>query len=463
MRKTLLASLMVSLLLTSNSSNASDEDITDLSSDIQLSEKDAALIGEIQQSSKKVADAALPEAVLFSEKAKGKTLDETERKRAIYALKDSLDADSYEALMSSLVNNEENSKTLSENNYPVYIFVSQSMGDAALKTLYEAVAGEDNVNVVFRGILPGESLGDFSKRQRKLFKPEEDESSEATFLPPNIQINPVLFRQYQVTDVPQIIIADPDHMHKKSSCLKVTDTNNMGVTEACYVSRISGLTNYLYLLEEKKHDRIGDFGKNGDVVAIAEPDMAEEMKKRAMAYDWQSAADRARDNFFRHRETITLPTAIYKKIRYVDPTYTVPENITDSFGKVLIPKGFMINPLDQVSMTESYVVFNAANKQEVKRVQEYVANHSDDTFVFMISDIYHDDSSTGWEEYENLVKTLKQHVFLMPKNLPYELSIKVTPTVVKADNEKKILVLEELGTINTPKQNITVEQRYQYD
>ena len=60
MRKTLLASLMVSLLLTSNSSDASDEDITDLSSDIQLSEKDAALIGEIQQSSKKVADAALP-------------------------------------------------------------------------------------------------------------------------------------------------------------------------------------------------------------------------------------------------------------------------------------------------------------------------------------------------------------------------------------------------------------------
>ena len=76
MRKTLLASLMVSLLLTSNSSNASDEDITDLSSDIQLSEKDVALIEEIQQSSKKVADAALPEAVLFSEKAKGKTLDD---------------------------------------------------------------------------------------------------------------------------------------------------------------------------------------------------------------------------------------------------------------------------------------------------------------------------------------------------------------------------------------------------
>ncbi|SFP76201.1 hypothetical protein SAMN02910344_02249 [Ruminobacter amylophilus] len=49
----------------------------------------------------------------------------------------------------------------------------------------------------------------------------------------------------------------------------------------------------------------------------------------------------------------------------------------------------------------------------------------------------------------------------MPDNLPYELGIQVTPTVISADNERHILILDELGRINQKTTDrIFIEQRY---
>ena len=172
-------------------------------------------------------------------------------------------------------------------------------------------------------------------------------------------------------------------------------------------------------------------------------------KKRAMAYDWKKAAEKAKDNFFRDRKGVYLPTAIYKKTRYLDPTITVPEDVKDAFGKVLLPRGTMLNPLKQTLMTGKYVVFNATSKAEIQQVLDYVATHPDDEFTFMINEIYHDDSETGWNEYEKLVRTFNQRIYLMPDNLPHELGIQVTPTVISADNEQP--------------DNGAVEQRYQYE
>lgn len=90
-----------------------------------------------------------------------------------------------------------------------------------------------------------------------------------------------------------------------------------------------------------------------------------------------------------------------------------------------------------------------------------MAEHPDDSFTFMINDIYHDDSENGWNEYSKLVQTFKQRIYLMPDNLPYELGIQVTPTVISADNERHILILEELGRINQKTTDrIFIEQRY---
>lgn len=472
MKKTFLAALTASLL--SVNSYCIDGDAGVLINEAQnqnVSEEDLKTISEFKADSIRLTEQTKQEMAASSV---SNDVDERsmliQSKKALYELKETMDPETYERLITSLTEQEKSAADSSFTSsaedmslYPVYIFASQAMGDSALKSLYASIAGENNVFIIFRGVLPGESLASFSKRQHELYKPEKDaENDTKTFFPPNIQINPILFRKYNVTDVPQIVIGDPEHRNGNSTCMSYT--NGTDISDVCYLSRISGISNHLYLLEEARNGRHGDLGKLGEVLQIAEPDMVEEMKKRAMAYDWKKAAEKAKDDFFRDRKGVYLPTAIYKKTRYLDPTITVPEDVKDAFGKVLLPRGTMLNPLKQTLMTGKYVVFNATSKAEIQQVQDYVATHPDDEFTFMINEIYHDDSETGWNEYEKLVRTFNQRIYLMPDNLPHELGIQVTPTVISADNERYVLVLEELGKISLKQpDNGAVEQRYQYE
>ena len=132
----------------------------------------------------------------------------------------------------------------------------------------------------------------------------------------------------------------------------------------------------------------------------------------------------------------------------------------------LVATGSGIQLLTAADWAEEYpAIYESYMKNsENTEVQDYVATHPDDEFTFMINEIYHDDSETGWNEYEKLVRTFNQRIYLMPDNLPHELGIQVTPTVISADNERYVLVLEELGKISLKQpDNGAVERRYQYE
>ena len=267
MKKTLLAVLTVSLLSAGNSGYGSDEKTDELIKEARnqnISAEDMNTISEIKAESIRMTDLAKQEVTSSSEKKADEQSLLIQTKKTLYELRETMDPETYEKMLTSLTEMEKSAADNTENvsvddpsHYPIYIFASQSMGDTALKSLYSSVAGESNVFIIFRGILPGESLASFSERQHRLYKPEKDKESEAkTFFPPNIQINPLLFRQYNVTDVPQIIIADPDQQNRNSTCMPYE--NEADSSEVCYLSRISGISNHIYLRDEAKKDRYGN-------------------------------------------------------------------------------------------------------------------------------------------------------------------------------------------------------------
>ena len=78
-----------------------------------------------------------------------------------------------------------------------YIFVSYSLGDDALLDILESASGKDNVELVMRGIPKDSNLVDGLVRIRNL---------AARFDPiPNIIIDPMLFRAYDVKVVPTVV------------------------------------------------------------------------------------------------------------------------------------------------------------------------------------------------------------------------------------------------------------------
>ena len=59
------------------------------------------------------------------------------------------------------------------------------------------------------------------------------------------------------------------------------------------------------------------------------------------------------------------PAALKDTTRVVDVSYTVPFDIPDENGKVLIPKGYVYNPLAKIHMT-SLIVIDGENKDHVE-------------------------------------------------------------------------------------------------
>lgn len=95
----------------------------------------------------------------------------------------------------------------------------------------------------------------------------------------------------------------------------------------------------------------------GQTYEIAEPDMREEIQRRAPAAQarMQSQARRPLESFSAF-QSAKLPIARQTRVRTFDPTYTLPEDIRDGNGKVLFAKGTKVNAYDRVTMPGRFIV-----------------------------------------------------------------------------------------------------------
>ena len=113
-------------------------------------------------------------------------------------------------------------------------------------------------------------------------------------------------------------------------------------------------------------------GDRGETLSIVEPDLVELMKKRVAAIDWEAKKKAAVENFWKNKTFEVLPTAEVDRTRTVDLTITVPTDIRDLAGNLIRRAGERINPLDIRPLTQTMLIFNAANRVEVDRVADFL-------------------------------------------------------------------------------------------
>ena len=101
---------------------------------------------------------------------------------------------------------------------------------------------------------------------------------------------------------------------------------------------------------------------------IREEDLAEVFKKRApmATKHMQEYVDSGavKKKFQLSRYDGTFGEAKVKRVYYIDPTYTQPEDILDQHGLVHIPAGTKANPLDTIKVGK-YIFINGNKPKEV--------------------------------------------------------------------------------------------------
>ena len=350
-----------------------------------------------------------------------------------------------------------------------YLFVSHSLGDDGLRRILGYASEHQNVELVFRGFPEGTNLSTGFAKLRDMIR--EFETA------PNIIIDPALFRAYDVKAVPTVVRVSEEDLQLRprapllpevEALLSPEEKEARAAAEARdreafergaydlvtgrlvpkFVAKVEGLDNARWLDDQIRRGHTGDFGNKGYVYPIWEPDLIAQMQRRALSIDWEAKKERVIENYWTEaaKEHKALPTALVSSVRTVDPTVVFTRDVTDTDGNVLFHAGDFVNPLDHREFDIAVVVFNPGNPRELELLRERreeIANRSGvNRIVWLVTEI---DPKRGWDAYEEACDFADAPVFFLTPEIRARWDVRRTPTIITADAEKKIFLVEELG------------------
>ena len=183
-----------------------------------------------------------------------------------------------------------------------------------------------------------------------------------------------------------------------------------------------------------------DLGVIGPVYAIAEPNLLEVILGKLRAAGEDGALARLqRESLARVRRGVEDPAPVAGLSRtrqprrfHHDPSIVVQEAIHDADGRVIVPPGTVINPLDTVTLSQALLFIDARDREQVARARKLIDERQGKVKVIL----------TGGS-YLDLMRRWQRPVFYDQQgNLTTKLGIRQVPALVTQDGRR--LRIDEL-------------------
>ncbi|WAR43316.1 TrbC family F-type conjugative pilus assembly protein [Methylomonas rapida] len=278
------------------------------------------------------------------------------------------------------------------------LFVSFSLSESALKSIFEEASGRDDVLLVFRGPKPGQKLPALMADLKRLLKGIEPL--------PNIIIDPTRFQRWSVSSVPDIVVEQDGkaRLHAR------------------------GVSSLPWLDEQIKAGKQGDLGALGDVGEITEIDLLEEIKHRMAAIDWKHKQQQAIARFWAQQKFEDLPTAQADRDRTVDLTITAPRDLTAPNGQMIVRAGQTVNPLAKMPFGLCLMVFDATVPAQVELIRHQSCQDKQARVMYLATQLSRE---AGWEDLKNLETLLKSPVYLLTPDVRRRFQLQQVPAIVE--------------------------------
>ena len=294
------------------------------------------------------------------------------------------------------------------------ILISDSMGEDALNALFKEYQYRDDVSFVIRGLLPTErTFNDAAQRIMRLMQGFEQI--------PNISLDPRPFSHMNTETVPHLLAYDGDRV----------------------IASVSGLTNIPWLKQQVSDGNTGDLGSYGSQVKISERHIEDILKERIDALDKQALIDGAKERFWDNRQYLTLPTSDKTQQRVFAPVITLQEDIISTEGHVIALKGQQFNTLERMPFTQRLVIFDATNADELAFVKALPKSSIRTKYITTEFN-----NSLKWDAVKSVERELNASVFQLNADIINAFSVRVTPSVIVADNDSDVFLINEYRLIN---------------
>lgn len=289
-----------------------------------------------------------------------------------------------------------------------WIFVSFGMPMHEIKAAAEEAAATKSI-LVFRGVEKDQNTGAITKKLLPIVKNMKPV--------PGVVIDPTLFTRFNVTAVPTMI-----------------ETDTEGKTR---IAR--GLPGFSWLSKQEP----GDLGQRGPIYGILEPDMIEEIQRRAANVDWEKQKNDAIANFWKHQDEFTLRPAEKTRERAIDMTIVSTQDIFHPDGRLIIKKGDRINPQALMPMRHAYIIFDATSKKQVeiaKKAGDEILKKGKPV-IYLFSKI---DKERGWSHYNETGDFVNGPLYKLNKSIVDRFKLEVLPTVIEGQGDH--VVAKELAS-----------------
>lgn len=305
----------------------------------------------------------------------------------------------------------------------VLLFISQSLGEAALKDILQTAAlySEQHVHLVFRGVPDGMKIDQVMHWIHSMIAGMDP--------PPNVELGPMLFREYHVDTVPTMVYVGQPYL-KGRDC-KFNE-----------ISRVQGLSDPSFYLSRQDADFTPDYGVKGPVEDIAERDLIELMQERVMAIDWAEKQKRALDDYWYKYDFPRLEKAANTRTRRIDATVVAAENITDDVGNILVPAGTEKNPLSEIPWMSDVIVFDATDPRQVDWAESQVKPRIDKRPIVVLSKL---DPKEGFKQIDAISRRFGVPVYTMIPEIIQRFELEYVPALVTADTHDYIVTEQALA------------------
>ncbi|TCV62823.1 glycyl-tRNA synthetase beta chain [Pseudomonas fluorescens] len=292
------------------------------------------------------------------------------------------------------------------------VFVSWSLGEAEIKNLLKEYHDNREVELVFRGIPDGISLQDALAKVQRL-------SLETKSSTP-VLINPVLFGESQIESVPQV--------------------RKVSGKQTIYV--VAGTTSVQAADEQYQKDKVPRPKAIGPGLRIAERDLIEVMKERLSKVNFSELKDKALRRFWSNQVFAELSPATTSRVRKLDPSVVVPQDITGVDGSLIHKAGDRINPLDIRPFTQRLVIIDPSYEKQINFAKAQIDRYSDkQNVVIILSEV---DRQKGWDGFTEVQNKVGRAVYILKDDVRTRFSIDFTPSVVTA-TERSFYIEEVAG------------------
>ncbi|MFK5949631.1 MAG: TrbC family F-type conjugative pilus assembly protein [Methylococcales bacterium] len=285
------------------------------------------------------------------------------------------------------------------------IFISFSMSRGQIRAALKE-ADRVKARVVINGLLKGSTnIIATMKKLRAL--------SGNTL--PVIQINPSEFSRWAVVKVPVIAIDDGKNKYRATGIIT-----------------FDWLEHEIKFLDNK--ESLWAFGNQGKTYPIVEQNIIEAMKTKLAQYDWKGQLKKTWDNYWERtfNKELDLPNANKDETWYIDPTVKTTKDIINQQGRLLAPKGKVMNPLLDFGVPFKLIIFNPNDKKQVEWAKQVLKNTKITGDIMLLATQIN--PANGWNGYMSLKKQFNWHVYVLQSQIKDRFMLSGVPAVVEPYN-----------------------------